>query len=87
MLSTLSSKATEIQRFRDSEMSASDFIYAILQQHRKIIIFPTLPLTRGQENMGAHPPVPAAPVEAPRVQRAVPPAATLMTEHHGEAPR
>lgn len=46
-----------------------------------------LPLTRGQENTGAHHPAPAAPVEAPRVQRAAPPAVTLMTEHHREAPR
>lgn len=45
-----------------------------------------LPLTRGQENTGAHP-VPAALVEVPRVQQAAPPAATLMTEHHREAPR
>lgn len=69
-------------------MSASDFIYDILQEHRKIIIFPLLPLTRGQENIGAHHRVPAAPVKAPRVQRAAPPAAvTRMTEHHREARR
>lgn len=46
-----------------------------------------LPLTRGQENTGARHPVPAAPVEVPRVQRAAPPAATLMTGHHSGAPR
>lgn len=46
-----------------------------------------VPLTRGQENPEAHRPVPAAPVEVRRVQRAAPPAATLTTEHHREAPR
>lgn len=46
-----------------------------------------LPLTRGQENTGALHPVPAAPVQVLRVQRAAPPAATLVTEHHRKVPR
>lgn len=45
------------------------------------------PLTRGQGNPEAHHPVPAAPVEVPRVQRAAPPAATPTTGHHREEVR
>lgn len=72
------------QRFRDVCIWFYFYHSAGTQKNN---FFPMLPLTRGQENTGAHHPVPAAPVEVLRVQRAAPPAATLMTEHHREAPR